>query len=206
MEERWPSPSSQGGPQWPKGSLGVSVLPERPPELPHLKGPVAASREGSHLWLPLWGHRAGKACGGRAGAVWPQASHSTSFQRQGAMGAGNRLGIGAVIATIMQAPPPCTCSDAQTLSGASATLSLTGLRATYTYPTVACYLRTRDMEKAVCNKGHTSGLQCGDHPRAPASPGPARDRAAQAGSSSCWDETDRAASWLNSHETQCRFL
>lgn len=119
--------------------------------------------------------------------------------RQGATGAGNRLGIGAVTATITQ-PPLCTCSDAQTLSGASTTLSLTSLRATYTHPTVTCYLRTRDMENPACNKGHTSGLQCGDHPRAPL-PRTRRDRAVQVGSPSRWDEADRAASWLNSRDS-----
>lgn len=123
---------------------------------------------------------------------------------QGATGAGNRLGIGAMTATITQLPL-CTCSDAQTLSGASATLSLTGLRATYTHPTVACYLRTRDMENPACNKGHTSGLQCGDHPRAPAPQDPQRPSCA-GGLIFTLGRADRTASWLNSHETQCRFL
>lgn len=143
--------------------------------MPHLKGPVAASREGRHLWPPLWGHRAGKACGG--GQEWlghklPIQPASSIKGRQGATGAGNRLGIGAVTATITQ-HPLCTCSDAQTLRGQRHPLSDRSESNLHT-PYCRLLLQTWDIENPAWNKGHTSGLQCVDHLRAPTPQDPQR--------------------------------
>lgn len=152
------------------GSLGASVLPQRLDcRIRRARWRWPPRRAGA-LATPLGVPGQGRP-ESAAGAARPRVSYSTGVQHQGAAGAGHRLGIGAVTATVTQ-PPLSTCTvNTHGASGVRATLlsdrSESNLHTLFL--SVSCHLQTWDLGNPAITKAMRA-VSSSHHPHGHASP------------------------------------